>query len=129
MTLLNKVTTNTIHFPQFIQFQLDRADASGTEILILLLYLAVQLDLPTVTDWNRRGWIEDICNVMLRRFISIMSQSIPTGYMPPPPGNPGEIFFERANPGNPGKFFCLIPCPGAKNYCRIPRGGGGKIFP
>ena len=40
-------------FPQFIQFQLDRADASGTEILILLLYLAVQLDLRTVIDWNR----------------------------------------------------------------------------
>ena len=37
---------------QFIQFQL-RADTSGTEILILLLYLAVQLDLRTVTDWNR----------------------------------------------------------------------------
>ena len=35
-------------FPQFIQFQLDRADASSTEILILLLYFAVQLDLRTV---------------------------------------------------------------------------------
>ena len=34
-------------FPQFIQFQLGRADASGTKILILLLYLAVQLDLRT----------------------------------------------------------------------------------
>ena len=34
---------------QFIQFQL-RADASGTEMLILLLYLAVQLDLRTVAD-------------------------------------------------------------------------------
>ena len=33
--------------PQFIQFQLDIADARGTEILILLLYLAVQLDLRT----------------------------------------------------------------------------------
>ena len=30
-----------------------RADASGTEMLILLLYLiAVQLDLRTVTHWN-----------------------------------------------------------------------------
>ena len=38
-------------FTQFIQFQL-RPDASGTQILILLLYLAVQLDLRTVTDWN-----------------------------------------------------------------------------
>ena len=35
-------------------------------------------------------------------------------------GNPGENFFERANPGHPGKFFCLIPCPGAKNDGRIP---------
>ena len=50
-----------------------------------------------------------------------MSQSIPTGYIPP--GNPGENFFDRANPGHPGKFFCLIPCPGAKNDGRIPRGG------
>ena len=54
-----------------------------------------------------------------------MSQSIPTGYIPPP-GNPGENFFERANPGHPGKFFCLIPCPGAKNDGRIP-GGGAKF--
>ena len=55
----------------------------------------------------------------------IMSQSIPTGYIPP--GNPGENFFERANPGHPGKFFCLIPCPGAKNDGRIP--GVGQNFP
>ena len=35
---------------QFIQFQLKSANTSGgTEILILLLYLAVQLDLHTVT--------------------------------------------------------------------------------
>ena len=54
-----------------------------------------------------------------------MSQSIPTGYIPP--GNPGENFFERANPGHPGKFFCLIPCPGAKNDGRIP--GDGAKFP
>ena len=43
-----------------------------------------------------------------------------------PPGNPGENFFVRANPGHPGKFFCLIPCPGAKNDGRIP--GGGAQF-
>ena len=43
-----------------------------------------------------------------------------------PPGNPGENFFERANPGHPGKFFCLIRCPGAKNDGRIP-GGGAKF--
>ena len=49
-----------------------------------------------------------------------MSQSIPTGHISPP-GNPGENFFERANPGHSGILFCLIPCPGGKNYCRIPR--------
>ena len=50
MTLLNKVTTRHIQFiSQFIQFEL-RADASGTDMLILLLYLAVQLDLRTVVD-------------------------------------------------------------------------------
>ena len=54
-----------------------------------------------------------------------MSQSIPTGYIPPPPGQPRGKFFERANPGHPGS---LIPCPGAKNDGRIPR-GWGKIFP
>ena len=37
MTLLNKVTTNTIHFSVIAMFIL-RADASGTEMLILLLY-------------------------------------------------------------------------------------------
>ena len=45
-----------------------------------------------------------------------MSQSIPTGYIP------RAKCFEQANAGHPGNFFCLIPCPGAKNYCRIPRG-------
>ena len=50
MTLSNKVTTRQIQFiSQFIQFQL-RGDASGTDMLILLLYLAVQLDLRTVAD-------------------------------------------------------------------------------
>ena len=53
-----------------------------------------------------------------------MSQSIPTGYIPP--GKPRENFFERANPGHPGNFFCLIYCPGAKNDGRI-LGGGAKF--
>ena len=56
-------------FPQFIQFQLNRADASGTEILILLVYLAVQLDLRTVTDWNRN--VHSTVKECLWRFISI----------------------------------------------------------
>ena len=34
---------------QFIKFQL-RADTSGSKILILLLYSAIQLDLGTVTN-------------------------------------------------------------------------------
>ena len=49
-----------------------------------------------------------------------MSQSTPTGYIPP------ENFFERANPGCPGKIFCLIPAPQAKNDGRIP-GSGAKF--
>ena len=53
MTLLIKVATNTIHFSD-IHFQL-RADTKWCGILILLLYLAVQLDLLT--------GIEAICNV------------------------------------------------------------------
>ena len=57
---------------------------------------------------------------------TFLSQSFSTGYIPP--GNPGENFFERANPSHPGNFFCLIPCPGAKNDGRIPP-GWGKIFP
>ena len=40
-----------------------------------------------------------------------------------PPGQPRGKFFERANPGHPGNFFGLIPCPGATNNGRIPRGG------
>ena len=57
---------------------------------------------------------------------SLLSQSIPTGYIPPEQlrGN----FFERANPSHLGNFFCLIPCPRAKNDGRILR-GWGKIFP
>ena len=54
-----------------------------------------------------------------------MSQSIPTGYIPP--GNPGENFFSELIPAT-GRIFCLIPCPEAKNDGRIPR-GLGKIFP
>ena len=47
-----------------------------------------------------------------------MSQSIPTGYIPPP----GK-FFWASESRPPGQFFCLIPCPGAKNDGRIPRDG------
>ena len=62
--------------------------------------------------------------IRLTLYYCIMSQSIPTGYIPPgqPPGN----CFERANPGHPGNVFCLIPCPGAKNDGRIP-GVGAKF--
>ena len=53
--------------------------------------------------------------------------SVNSNWVHPPPGNPRENCFERANPGHPGNFFCLIPCPGAKNDGRIP-GGGAKFF-
>ena len=67
MTPLNKVTTRQIQFiSQFIQFQL-RADASGTEMLILLLYLAVQLDLCRQVICNVLSTIKEC----LRRFIGI----------------------------------------------------------
>ena len=54
-----------------------------------------------------------------------MSQSIPTGYIPP--GNPRKNFFERANLGHPGNIFCLIPCPGAKMMVEF--SGVGQNFP
>ena len=57
-----------------------------------------------------------------------MSQSIPAGYIPPPPGQLLGKFFEQANPGHQGNSFCLIPsCPGTKHDGRIP-GGGAKFF-
>ena len=50
------------------------------------------------------------------------------------PGQPREIFFERANPGHPGNFLSNslplgqkmmveFPAPGAKNDGQIPVGG------
>ena len=66
-----------------------------------------------------------LTNFQEQLFGILMSQSIPTGYIPS--GNLGENLLERANPGHPGKFFCLIPCPGAKNDGRIP-GGGAKFL-
>ena len=74
--------------------------------------------------------ISSVCRMITEKFCShssfIMSQSIPTWFIPSPPGNSREIFFERANPGHPGKFFFPIPCPGAKKYGQIP-GGGAKF--
>ena len=55
----------------------------------------------------------------------IMSPSIPAGYISPPPGNPWENFFKRANPGQPGNFLFNSPAPG-QNDGRIP--GGGTTF-
>ena len=54
MTLLNKVMTNTIHFSDSVRPVSTQSRHKWYGILILLLYLAVQLDLCTVTDWNRR---------------------------------------------------------------------------
>ena len=55
-----------------------------------------------------------------------MSQSIPTGYVPPP-GNPRENFFEQANPGHLGNSFVYFSAPGAKMMVEFP--GVGKNFP
>ena len=57
MTLLNNVTTNTVHFSdsEFIQFQL-RGDTSGTDVNFIIVRIAVQLDLHAVystVNWNR----------------------------------------------------------------------------
>ena len=54
----------------------------------------------------------------------LMSQSFPTGYIPL--GNPGENFYERANPGHPGNFFLSNSLPRSKNGGRIP-GGRAKF--
>ena len=87
---------------------------------------------------NPLFWVvnwEKTCNKLIFScFASIWPYFSPTKYyvsvnsnwVHPPPGNPGEDFFERANPGHPGKIFCLIPCPGAKNAGRIP-GDGAKF--
>ena len=60
----------------------------------------------------------------LMKLCTVMSQSIPAGYIPP--GQPPRKFFERANPGQPGNFFCLIPWPRAKNDGQFP--GVGQNF-
>ena len=45
---------------------------------------------------------------MFCHMISLMSQSIPTGYIPL-----GK-FFERADQGHPGNFLFNFPAPGPK---------------
>ena len=60
-------------------------------------------------------------------FVCIMSQSIPTGYFPPPPAASGKILFERANPGHVGNFFFKFPAPGHKMMIEFPR--LGQNFP
>ena len=53
--MLNKVKTNTIHFLDSVHpvSTQSRHKWYGKLILLILLYLAVQLDLRTVTNWNR----------------------------------------------------------------------------
>ena len=43
-----------------------------------------------------------------------------------PPGQPPGNFFWASESRPPGQFFCLIPCPGAKNDGRI-SGNGAKF--
>ena len=69
---------------------------------------------------------ESVCE--RNQSLTIMSQSIPTGYTPPPPRAPPEKTFLRGLIPATGAIFCLIPCPGAKNDGGIPR-GWGRIFP
>ena len=63
----------------------------------------------------------NVSEKLIRCLVNLMSQSIPTGYIP------RENFFERANPGHPGKFFCLIPCPGQNMMVKLP-GGGAQCY-
>ena len=46
-------------YNSFLSLSKLRPDTSGTKILILVLYLAVQLDLHIVINWNR----SEVCNV------------------------------------------------------------------
>ena len=66
----------------------------------------------------------DITGKHERKFLILCLSQFQLGTSPR--GNPGEKFFERANPGHPGKFFCLIPCPGEKMMVEFP-GGGAKF--
>ena len=54
----------------------------------------------------------------------LMSQSVPTGHIPP--GNPGENFLRERIPATQA-FFCSIPCPEAKMMVEFP--GVGQNFP
>ena len=54
--------------------------------------------------------------------------SVNSNWVHPPRATPGKIFLSERIPATRAKFFCLIPCPGAKNDGQIPR-GWGKIFP
>ena len=60
------------------------------------------------------GWFSS-----LTLFYSVMSQSIPTGYIPPTRATPGQIFLSERIPATRANF----PAPGAKNDGRIPQGG------
>ena len=54
MTLLNKVMTNTIHFSDSVHpVSAQSRQTQMVRKLILLLYLGVQFDFRTVTNWNR----------------------------------------------------------------------------
>ena len=56
MTLLNNVTTNTVHSQtQFIQFQLRADERSGTDGNFTIVLIAVELDLHAANtiNWNR----------------------------------------------------------------------------
>ena len=81
---------------------------------VLSLFTCCQLNCYSVCNFDsgRAYYLSMHRKFRLLLTLHAMSQSIPTGYIPP--GNPRENFFELANPDHPGKFFCLIPCLGAK---------------
>ena len=57
MTLLNNVTTTTIHFSDSVDpvSTLSRHKCSGTDVNFIIVLIAVQLDLRAVNtiNWNR----------------------------------------------------------------------------
>ena len=55
MTLLNNVMTNTIHFSDSVHPVQLRADTSGTDVNVIIVLIAVQLDLRA-----RKGMTGDL---------------------------------------------------------------------
>ena len=48
MTLLNNVTTNTVHFSDSVHPVENSADTSGTDVNFIIVLIEVQLDLHVI---------------------------------------------------------------------------------